>query len=112
MVGGKVIGVQHASDHVRLLVRGHGRDSHMESVRKVHPTSRARAVRPGDTVWWQGELILWSSDDLRVCDVHLASFRKDFLGRVYLTEPVARVAAGWPADRRVLETNPERNINS
>lgn len=99
MVGGIVVGVQHRPENVRLLVQGTGHDQHIEVTRLVHSTTKALAVRPGDVVWWQGELVLWSSDDLGVEDIHLAQFHRDFKGHVYLISPLARAAAGWPEDQ-------------
>jgi hypothetical protein len=64
MVGGTVIEtlpcVVNGERRVWINVRGHGTDKHRELAVFASWTPAARSVSPGDTIWWQGQWILWT----------------------------------------------------
>ncbi len=76
MVGGIVTGVSRFKDRVRLTVNGTDHDSHQETVKEIYPTEPTKGIRPGDEVWWQSGLLLWSGRELKD-DVKLVLIRQN-----------------------------------
>jgi hypothetical protein len=69
---GFVTGVAIRSDHVSVVLTS---SDDPESVVKVCISDKAKAIRPGDFIWTQSGLAMWTSIDLKVEDVQLKIHR-------------------------------------
>lgn len=78
MKSGYVTGVAIRSDHVSIVMTS---NEAPESEIRVCISDKSKAVRPGDHIWTQSGLAMWTSIDLKVEDVQLKIHRTMFDGK-------------------------------
>ena len=79
MIGGKVIGVVRSKDNTLLHVQGTGGESRdclsVRCIERRKDNGSHVAVGIGDSVWWQGDSVLWTPSVSARCgvdfDIHL-----------------------------------------
>jgi len=84
MKSGFVTGVAIRNDHVSVVLTS---SEDPEGVVKVCISDKAKAIRPGDFIWTQSGLAMWSSIELRVEDVQLKIHRTMFDGKHPCCDP-------------------------
>ena len=69
MVGGTIISVFHYRDRDSLVVRGTGSERSTYLALDLEPSDEPLKI--GDTIWWQGDIALWTPHDRSREDVHI-----------------------------------------
>lgn len=89
MIGGFVRQVFLFPDHRSVLVRGTGVEG-KDFLSVDIPLGAAPDIRPGDSVWWQGDKLLWSSKLYMVMDIPVTKLGYSY-ALSYLWQKVAKL---------------------
>jgi len=84
MVGGTVETITQDDNTLRILVWEKQYRKPQYLAIRVQPTDDALLIRPGDSVWWQGDVVLWTPIDKSRQDIQIPRIGYSFTPKGFL----------------------------